>query len=569
MSGTQDPLTVALTGQLPFVIVLSAALAFPLSLLLVRLYRRAVLRSMLSRSTSNVTVEPPFSSTSPPASKLELSLIEASTTFPVTPPAETLFHQAERALWHVALIYGAAGAAYAVLMTLGMLIAEGMKFSPERLLWLFWTYVWPAVLTTNLIAGSTRRRKTLIVVAYLAVLGVVAATALARSPKLTIGQLAFHWLLTNGPGTLLLLAFLARRIRAIGPLVITFMIIAVLGSQLGLDFVNSDQRILRFVAGMGFRIGLSGTAVFYLLILVGFAIFGVAGWAALGWIRGRYTRKQISDQSLTLDAIWLLFGIVQSIDLVFERWWWIFTGLAAFALYKAVSRLGLRLAGLRTSRAQFSPKLLLLRVFSLGKRSERLFDALGKHWLRVGSVRLIAGPDLATSTVEPHEFLDFLVGRLARRFIDGPHSLALRLSELDTRPDWDGRFRVTDFFCHDDTWKMVLARLIGESDAVLMDLRGFSRENAGCKYEIEELLNVAPLERLVFVADNTTDTTLLEQVTAEGWNRLRADSPNQDSSSNRLRLFRFTGSHPAELRQLLRLVCAASGPVPAQNEISG
>jgi hypothetical protein len=115
----------------------------------------------------------------------------------------------------------------------------------------------------------------------------------------------------------------------------------------------------------------------------------------------------------------------------------------------------------------------LLRVFSLGRRSERLFDALATHWRHVGNIRLIAGPDLATTTVEPHEFLGFLSGKLARRFIDGPETLDLRLSETDLEPDPDGRFRVSDYFCYDDTWLTVLSRLADESDAVLMDLRGF------------------------------------------------------------------------------------------------
>jgi hypothetical protein len=118
-------------------------------------------------------------------------------------------------------------------------------------------------------------------------------------------------------------------------------------------------------------------------------------------------------------------------------------------------------------------------VFSLGRRSERLFDALAKHWRHAGSIRLIAGPDLATTTVEPHEFLDFLSGKLARRFIDGPETLDLRISEMDLEPDRDGRFRVNDFFCHDNAWQMTLSRLVGDSDAVLMDLRGFSQENRG------------------------------------------------------------------------------------------
>jgi hypothetical protein len=113
--------------------------------------------------------------------------------------------------------------------------------------------------------------------------------------------------------------------------------------------------------------------------------------------------------------------------------------------------LGFALFGERPAGAE--PKLLLLRVFSLGKRSARLFNAFGRLWRHVGQIRLIAGPDLATSTVEPHEFLDFLSGKLDRRFISGPETLVRRLSETEQRRDFDGRYRVDDFFCHDDTWQ--------------------------------------------------------------------------------------------------------------------
>jgi hypothetical protein len=198
----------------------------------------------------------------------------------------------------------------------------------------------------------------------------------------------------------------------------------------------------------------------------------------------------------------------------------------------------------------------------LGKRSERLFDALGTHWRTGGSIWLIAGPDLATTTVEPHEFLDFLSGKLARRFIDGPETLGLRLSEADDEPDQDGRFRVNDFFCHDDIWRMVLSRLVGESDAVLMDLRGFSPRNDGCVFEIDELINVVPLGRVVFVVDETTDEPFLRHTVQRSWDRMRPTSPNRLSDSGQLRLFRFTGYRGVELRQLLRILCVAAKAAP-------
>jgi len=40
---TTDPTTLALTGQLPFILSVGAILALPLSFLLINLYRRAVL----------------------------------------------------------------------------------------------------------------------------------------------------------------------------------------------------------------------------------------------------------------------------------------------------------------------------------------------------------------------------------------------------------------------------------------------------------------------------------------------------------------------------------------------
>ena len=556
MTGTHDPITLALTGQLPFIVLVAAVLALPLSFFLLWLYRRAVLRSMRGRSGAVIPSASGPSISSPPSSGIELSFDAGSGTSALAPGAEIVLRQARRRPWQAAAVYAAAGASYALSMSILWLVANREQFLPLRFLWLFWMYAWPVVLTVNLVAGSTNRTKVCLALGYVAVLAALAAIALALNPGLTIWALIISWLVSNGPPTLLLLAFLARPIRAVGPLVITFTVVGVLGAQIGLNIVGRSFRLLNLVADVGNFIHFSARAMLILLALFCFAIFGVAGWSVLRVVRKLYERKRISEQSLACDSAWLLFAIAQSIDLAFAGIWWIFSGFAGFFIYKIVTNVGF--AWLRRGQKHPAPKLLLLRVFALGKRSGLLFNALTKHWLRAGSVRMIAGPDLATSTVEPHEFLDFISGKLARRFIDGPATLDLRLQELDSGPDWDGRFRVTDFFCHDDTWKMVLARLIGESDVVLMDLRGFTQRNAGCSYEIEELLNVASLRHVVFVIDKTTDVAFFEGLVRAGWNKLPIDSPNRERESNQLRLFRLTGSQSADLAQLLRLVCAAA-----------
>ncbi|MEN8758543.1 MAG: hypothetical protein ABF303_08770, partial [Desulfobacterales bacterium] len=198
--------------------------------------------------------------------------------------------------------------------------------------------------------------------------------------------------------------------------------------------------------------------------------------------------------------------------------------------------------------------LLLLRVFALGRRSERLFHMLSKLWLRAGSINLIAGPDLVTATVEPHEFLDFLGRRLSRRFVRDEADLQSRLSRMDDKPDPDGRHRVNEFFCHADTWQMTMTQLAVQSAAVLMDLRSFSSANQSCLYELQELLGDISLARILFFIDDTTDRIFLEQTL----HRLRAgvddNSPNLRLPSPEVRLFRVSFQAAEDVKALLKLL---------------
>ena len=81
----------------------------------------------------------------------------------------------------------------------------------------------------------------------------------------------------------------------------------------------------------------------------------------------------------------------------------------------------------------------------------------------IGNVLFITGPDLAAATVKPHDFLDFLSGKLSTRFIDSEEAIKRSIKEMDLVPDPDGRFRIKDFFCYEDTWRMVLSRQIGRA----------------------------------------------------------------------------------------------------------
>jgi hypothetical protein len=550
-----------LSGVILLVLLIALPLAFLASIALLRLYRRAVIRGM--RKHMNIEQEEPLIqetsalSQEPVNTVLNIMVHDSSADKMTKPAANGLYSDLLQAPWRAAAIYVVAGVCYALVLTIVFLSATGNNFHLLSFLMLFWYYAWPVVVTICLVAAGTWRTRFVIALIYFLSLLPFLALTLFTNSSVGWGQIVVLWLLTNFIALVVLLAFLNRRIRAVGPLVLTFMIIAVTGLVILPIVVGIDSRLLRPIIILGRLFGLQGDSVFTVLFPIGFILFGGLGWLVLQWIGSWYKQKRISEQSITIDAIWLLFGVFQSIGLIFEGERWFIASLMAFVVYKIVSWAGFTYFGRKAYTSQKSPNLLLLRVFSLGSRSERLFDILGMHWRYLGSIRLIAGPDLATATMEPHEFLDFLSGKLARRFIDSAQTLDLRISEMDNLPDRDGQFRVNDFFCYDDVWKMVLSRLISTSDVVLMDLRSFSSQNAGCIFEINELINTVTLERMIFIIDETTDEIFLRQVLQQAWDGMRSTSPNRFGTSGLLHLFCLKGLGNHDVGHFLQVLSRA------------
>ena len=543
--------TVWLTGMLPSLLIASAALTLPLAILVLWLYRRAVLRSMALAAG----VAPPAAGAAPPAPP-GVPLAVRSMGLPVAVPGTDAYRGGRRSLRRLALVHLLAGLAYAAVFTAAWMIwVTPDGFILSRVLWFFAVYGWLAVIVLSLVVATTRAERVALACAYGALTVAVAGHILARNPDLGAVDLLGFWVITNAPATVLVLAFLGRRVRAVGPLVLAFVTAGVAGAMLGVQLAGMNEAVLRPIATLGFDAGLDATGVFVAMHVVGFVAFAVLGWFVLRRLARRYQRKLLSDQTLVVYAVVLVFGIAQAVPLAFDGWALIVTGLVAFAAYVAVTRIGVRLL-VRPAVAAGGPTLLLLRVFALGARSQRLFDALSTRWLRTGSVALIAGPDLVTATVEPHEFLDFVAGKLSRRFVRGGADLERRLADLDTASDRDGRFRTNEFFCHADTWQETMRRLARRCDGVLMDLRGFAPANAGCLYEIGQLLDAVPLERVVFLVDPTTDVPFLRATFERLWRAVPAESPNRRRDLPEVVLFSIARTSAREIEGLLRLLLA-------------
>jgi hypothetical protein len=548
MTEAIDPVTTALTGKLPFYLLLAAAATWPIALAVMRLYARAVRRSMRQAHGGPAAATGRRPAPLPRAGDGGTS---AATLYDLSASAggsgETLFTQLVQEPQRAACVYAVAGLTYGALMSASQLLSDGLEILPVRFLFLTWIFSWPVVLTTGVVAATSRRAKVTTTAGYFLVLMTIGAVGMSRSPDLTWGQIVLAWVMYDLPPTVLLVMFLSRRIRAVGPLILTFMLLALIGSDVAVTAVGSQTRWIYAALRLTSSVGLGAIGTLVTIILTGFLIFAVVGWAALLWIGRQYQAKAISDESVTVDAIWMLFTIVHSINLVFGHPLWTIGGVASFAAYRAVVRIGFSWLRRAKQERRTAPTLLVLRSFSIGSDSERLFDGIGRHWRRVGSIQMIAGIDLVSRTLEPHEFLDFVSGRLSRRFIDGEASLDLRMRERDVAADRDLRFRVNEFFCYDDTWKMVLSRLVHESDAVIMDLRGFSRQNAGCVFELHELVRLVPLTRVVFVTDGRTDEALLAEALGEG----------------RVGIFRLGTMSGNRMRQLLHAIAAAASATRA------
>jgi hypothetical protein len=99
-------------------------------------------------------------------------------------------------------------------------------------------------------------------------------------------------------------------------------------------------------------------------------------------------------------------------------------------------------------------------------------------------------------------------------------------------------------------------RLARRCDAVLMDLRGFAPANAGCLYEIGQLLDAMPLDRVVFLAHATTDAPFLRSTFARLWDAVPAGSPNRRLDVPVVRLFSIERASASGIDGLLRLLLA-------------
>lgn len=556
-------MTDLLPGQLAYVFGVSILDAALLSWLALLWYRRSVRRLMRERGPDAVTPSPeprqPASTIVRPSSHDRLG------EFPLTEesPESTNVTPAviPRAVQRrVMVAYAAGAAAYAGVITTLKFTAESAPLPAVAWLADWWMNTWAIVPTLVALLVLDRAGIVRLTLRYL-VGGAVAISLFTLTGQLLRGTLNsapltnVFWAMAGlGWAAWLPLALIAvtgwRRVRAVTPLVLAATLLFGFGSILSRELLI---RVLDVVSLRSFVLNSaalsSPEAVQYVLFMLVSLAVGWIAWRLLTGLAHGFADKKFSDVQLVVDCWWAVVAAevtATSLSITYG-FAGIAGGLAAFLAYRLSVFALLR----GVSPADAVPRrLLLLRVFGYQARTESLFDRVAQAWRFHGPVQLIAGVDLAMRTADPGDLLALLNGRLVELYVSTPGEVSNRLARLDLRTDPDGRFRINEVYCYDNTWRPTLEALLDASDTVLMDLRSFSAGNAGCIFELEQLVRRLASHDILFVCDKTTDLPLLRKVLHDAWTT--AGEVGRDRVGNGISVVRVERNSPAELGVLMR-----------------
>ncbi|MBQ0957799.1 hypothetical protein KAK06_02405 [Ideonella sp. 4Y11] len=260
------------------------------------------------------------------------------------------------------------------------------------------------------------------------------------------------------------------------------------------------------------------------------------------------------------------------------------------------------------ARARRTPnaKLLVLRVFGIDEAALFTFEGLLQYWRHFGTFFTVVDPSfihsqhrqgsgmflavigsaaatlmiaanapqpalwcwlmLAAVVVAAAVHLRWRLQQVERQFLRSPADVTARLQHLEVWPrQLDLSFRSLPMMCHDDVWKTAVSQAAQVSSAVLMDLRGYSADRQGCRYEVAFLLDTVPLAQIVFLAD-PPDVERIQALILECWRTLGAASPNRAAAAPPVTVYLASAQDDRDIQGILDQLLLSSqenAPRPA------
>ncbi|MFK8016461.1 MAG: hypothetical protein AB8G17_13595 [Gammaproteobacteria bacterium] len=485
------------TESLNAVIGLLYFAAIPLTVVLSSIirkrYRRRIVASMMTTTAAPEGAFATAAATFPNGHDLQFETIRSGQRVPLR--------------LKLGLRYLASGFAYALSLTVILFVLNEFEFLPIRTSVVVLSFTTPAVLLAMLVAGF---RWYWVLLAFIGWTWVL--YGIAPESNDIIGMLAM-------PSAFVALLLANPRMRTttvplyLGAIAFLIPMLFVLDVLYGVLLYMPTLPLIESLSP-SLALGVFGVLSVALVVAagVGFAliVLRLVGHLAAG----------SSELMMQHDALWM-----------FQTLWMIALGwgtigppvllyLLAFLAYRLV------LFALRGAAASQPELLLLLRVF--GKRSSQQSLARSHllNWREKGPVMLIGADDLATETLDASELAAFLQRKIGTLFINTPADLEASVANAAARLG-DGLYPMQDYYCRDNSWRPTIMSLMARAGRVLLDLRGFSADNLGVQFEIGQLAQRVPADRITVLYDTTTDVALAQQLFNEAWQESAGSSESQ------------------------------------------
>ena len=300
-----------------------------------------------------------------------------------------------------------------------------------------------------------------------------------------------------------------------------------------------------------------GRGVIELILMLGAGVW--CGRRTLIELSARYSSKRFSDMQLALGMYWALLTAFLCGSVLKDQTYLAIKGLNAawvcmgilllWVLWRSLQSMALR--AVISTAAPPVGTLLFLRVFKASNRSERFTDRFFAYWRFAGPVWMIAGPDLAGAYMEPPQFFAYIGRRLHEQFVGDPRDAAARVQALDNARDPDGRFRINELLCSRKSWQPTVLQMIARAGVILLDLREYSHQHKGVRFELTELLRGASLAKVVLLIDANEDVLPLTNEVASIWRDI-GHSRNVTGELGFLQILRFGIGTDSEMYGLFR-----------------
>ena len=276
-------------GQAMIALLAAAAIALILSLVLLSRYRSRLVALMNEdRGSSRAAAPPDY--VPEPKRPIRLEIIQSETDDAslgnkvfadvINGPSEALKN------------YAIGVSLFAAVMAAAYLAAEDI-FSATRWLVVFVILAWPVVIVALLIVPPAARLRQSVTIGYGVIALAVLLFAALISPNVGVFSLVVSWFIFNTPPTLILLAFMSRRIRAVGPLTLVYALVCLTGAIMAVGLLDSltsgsPSDIALRLFGMAAAADVSSLEILFWFVVIGLSIAALIGW----------TRSSVAHRSI-------------------------------------------------------------------------------------------------------------------------------------------------------------------------------------------------------------------------------------------------------------------------------